>query len=99
MRLTAEEATAIRESARKRFGPRATVWLFGSRADDTQRGGDIDLYIELREPIPDLVLQSCQMYADLQIALGARKIDIVASDPTVKPLPIYDVAKKTGIQL
>lgn len=99
MRLTTEEATAIREVARKRFGPGATVWLFGSRADDTQKGGDIDLYIESQEPIPDLVLRSCQMYADLQIALGEQKIDIVASDPTVMPLPIYDVAKKTGIRL
>jgi len=28
------------------FGSKSHVWLFGSRVNDHQKGGDIDLYIE-----------------------------------------------------
>lgn len=43
MRLTATQRQVIREAGRRHFGiePR----LFGSRLNDAQRGGDIDLYI------------------------------------------------------
>jgi len=42
MRLTAIEVAAIREEL-GRLAPAAQVYLYGSRADDTARGGDIDL--------------------------------------------------------
>jgi len=41
MRLTADEQAIIREAALKHFGVRPR--LFGSRLDDTAKGGDIDL--------------------------------------------------------
>ena len=45
MRLTPDEIEIIRSSARRHFGEGCTVRLFGSRVDDTLRGGDIDLHI------------------------------------------------------
>ena len=42
MRLAAEQITAIRQSALEVFGEDTQVWLFGSWADDSKRGGDID---------------------------------------------------------
>ena len=76
MRLSIEEAKSIRQCV-LRFDPKAEVFLFGSRADDTRRGGDIDLLIVskrigLRER---LRLQSA-----LEDALGLRKIDLVIVD-------------------
>ena len=76
MRLSIEEAKSIRQCV-LRFDPKAEVYLFGSRADDTRRGGDIDLLIfskriGLRER---LRLQSA-----LEDALGLRKIDLVIVD-------------------
>ncbi|MHB1896659.1 MAG: nucleotidyltransferase domain-containing protein, partial [Metallibacterium sp.] len=46
MRLTPEQAAIIRSAAAEVFGSDARVWLFGSRVDDSKRGGDIDLLIE-----------------------------------------------------
>lgn len=45
MRLNASQIEAIKQEAGHFFGARAGVWLFGSRVDDRQRGGDIDLYV------------------------------------------------------
>ena len=46
MRLTDQEIQGIRKAVTSRFGESAKTWLFGSRADDSKRGGDIDLLIE-----------------------------------------------------
>ena len=45
MRLTDGEREVIAVQARRCFGSGATVTLFGSRVDDTRRGGDIDLLV------------------------------------------------------
>lgn len=50
MRLEPEEVAAIKAAAHKAFGKGAVVRLFGSRVDDTLRGGDIDLHIETDPP-------------------------------------------------
>lgn len=44
MRLTPAEICAIREEVRA-LDPDAEIILHGSRADDTRRGGDIDLLV------------------------------------------------------
>ena len=44
MRLTKFEAESIKESVYG-FDPDARIILFGSRVDDTKRGGDIDLLV------------------------------------------------------
>ena len=43
MRLTPEQQTAILAASAEAFGVGAGVWLFGSRADDHKKGGDIIL--------------------------------------------------------
>jgi predicted nucleotidyltransferase len=52
MRLTDEERQVLRDAAARWFGPAAQVRVFGSRLDDTRRGGDIDLLVEttLQDP-------------------------------------------------
>jgi len=44
VRLTASEITAIREEI-GRLDRKAEVYLYGSRVDDTARGGDVDLLV------------------------------------------------------
>ena len=44
MRLSAKEIELIKTNVKMIFGE-SIVYLFGSRVDDTKRGGDIDLYI------------------------------------------------------
>jgi len=45
MRLNAQEQNSIMQIARRHFGENVRVILFGSRIDDTKKGGDIDLLI------------------------------------------------------
>lgn len=44
MRLSVDEARTIREAVR-RFDPEAEIYLYGSRTNDSARGGDIDLLV------------------------------------------------------
>jgi predicted nucleotidyltransferase len=99
MRLKDYQVAAITESARRRFGPDARVYLFGSRTDDTRRGGDIDLYVESDTPIPDRSKAERGFEVDLLKALGDRKIDIVVWDPEVTTASIHRRAKETGVEL
>jgi uncharacterized protein len=73
MRLSADQVKVIRQCIH-RFDPKAKVALFGSRADDTQRGGDIDLLI-VSEHIG--VRERLRLQSALEDALGLRKIDLV----------------------
>jgi predicted nucleotidyltransferase len=81
MRLKESEAQAIREAARKHFGPDVRVLLFGSRVDDGKRGGDIDLLVEHDPALQgsDLIKRKLRMMSDIQLAIGDQKIDIVTT--------------------
>jgi len=46
MRLSNDSMLTIKQAVTLIFGKDAKVYLFGSRADDAKKGGDIDLYIE-----------------------------------------------------
>lgn len=99
MRLSPREIRVIRETVTEVFGPGVTVSLFGSRIDDTARGGDIDLLIESDVPIPDRLRKNLQLGARLQIRLGEQPIDILMVDPNVPMQPIHEQARRTGIRL
>ncbi|MGC1955628.1 MAG: nucleotidyltransferase domain-containing protein [Gammaproteobacteria bacterium] len=99
MRLSEREIDAIRRAAREHFGQDVRVWLFGSRIDDTLKGGDIDLLVETMQAFPDCIMRAARMNAAIQLAIGEQKIDIVAVDPAAPRQPIHMNAKKQGIQL
>ena len=52
------------------------VYLFGSRTDDSKRGGDIDLFIETSDT-SDLFMKKIRFLAKLKRAIGDQKIDVV----------------------
>ena len=41
MRLSSSQIEAIKQETEHFFGAKAEVWLFGSRVDDTAKGGDV----------------------------------------------------------
>ena len=76
MRLTAKQIGIIIEKTAFIFGDNAKVYLFGSRMDDTKKGGDIDLYI-VPENKEDLHEKKVKFLTALEMVLGEQKIDVV----------------------
>ena len=90
----------ICNKARHYFGNMTQVWLFGSRVDDSKRGGDIDLYIELEnQDISLIAMAKLRFLRSLHSELGEQKIDVVLRLANTNTLAVYDIAKETGIQL
>ena len=79
MRIEAQEAQIIKKAVLDHFGVDSSVYLFGSRADDTKRGGDIDLLIESDIDEVDAFRARIDVMTDIQIKLGDQKIDIVVT--------------------
>ena len=100
MRLSLEQRCIIVSTLRKHFGAQSRILLFGSRVDDSARGGDIDLYIEpdLTEP-EKLVAAKINAMAELHGLLGEQKIDLVINRHRMATLPIHRLAQQTGISL
>lgn len=95
MRLNAAEIKTIVQTAQEIFGPEVSVYLFGSRIDDTKRGGDIDLLVCTpcgKQSVLDRIL----MKTRLKMRLGDQKIDIVGGD---EDSPVVRTALDTGIRL
>jgi len=101
MRVSSREIAAIKELAKECFGPKAVVYLFGSRVDDGKRGGDIDLYIETDECDAACVLDAkYDFLAKLKRRIGDQRVDVVVSFPSRQQIPpIIEVARRTGVRL
>ena len=93
MRLKDIERAAILSTV-KCFDQEAFVYLFGSRVDDTKKGGDIDLLILSHRLGRD---DARAIKSKLYDLIGEQKIDVViatdASDPFV------GLALETGVEL
>ncbi len=93
MRLTAKEQSAIREAIRE-ADSEASIYLFGSRADDIAKGGDIDLLV-LSKKITLMV--KLGILAQLHQKLGERKIDIAVYQDDSRSFPRMVMQK--GVRL
>ncbi|BDX03985.1 hypothetical protein MACH16_27330 [Marinomonas pontica] len=100
MRLTKQQVDVIKQVLFKHFGEGSELRLFGSRADDNARGGDIDLYIEPDlHSADDIVEAKLNALVELHLLLGDQKIDLVINRKSGRFLPIYKIAKESGIRL
>lgn len=99
MRLTPQQIDIIRHSAEKTFGPNTQVILFGSRLDDNKRGGDIDILLDIPEPLANPALLAAQFSAKLTRLMQGRKVDVLLSAPNLTHLPIHDIAFQEGVKL
>lgn len=97
MRLSESARQAIRETTGEVFGPQARVSLFGSRTDDSLRGGDLDLLVELPAPDPEYRRKALTLAALLQQRLGDQPIDVVVIDPATPLQAIHRNARATCI--
>ena len=95
MRLTRQQQQSILHIIHENFGCETNVWLFGSRTDDNQRGGDVDLYVESRQTQSLLSELQCKIILEQTLDLP---VDLIIKQPG-KDKPIYHIAKQQGIQL
>ena len=95
MRLTKYEINSIKKAFKETFGE-GKVFLFGSRVDDTKRGGDIDLYIESKQK-ENLLDKKIDFLVSLKQKIGDQKIDVIISKD--KSRLIEQEAIKKGIKL
>jgi len=98
MRLKKYEVKAIKDTYTKVFS-NGLIYLFGSRADDSKKGGDIDLFL-----VPDEDLSTSEAFDKksqfrLQLIekIGEQKIDVIVSKDQKRS--IEQEALRTGILL
>ena len=95
MRLTASEISAIREEI-GRLDPQAEVYLYGSRVDDTARGGDVDLLV-----VSDTLGFRDVLRLRIRILdrIGWQQLDLVVRRRDQVDEPLAAMAQETGVRL
>lgn len=99
MRLNPRHIEIIKQLAAEQFGERASLRVFGSRLDDTARGGDIDLLVEVPDPVERPAWQASSLSARVSRALNGRRVDVVLAAPNLAELPIHRLARNQGLRL
>ena len=103
IRLTEEQQLGIRRAVERACQETGTAWkrvmLFGSRVNPEQKGGDIDLLIELpAEPSTDTYVLNRHLRIALEDELGERKIDLVIDDGHTHN-PFITIARQHAVTL
>ena len=96
MRLSKDEQHKIKQAFSEVF-EHGRIYLFGSRVDDSQKGGDIDLYLDLEKNFEDVRYRKNSFLIKLDDYLGEQKIDVIISKD--KTRLIEQEALKWGIEL
>lgn len=93
MRLNDSEKAAIKETINL-FDDRAKIYLFGSRVDDTKKGGDIDLLImSSKLTFEDKIKIRLKLFDKI----GEQKIDLLIAKDTSDPF--VRIALNNGMML
>lgn len=93
MRISDHERKIL-VSAVHTMDPLAGVWLFGSRTEDTRKGGDIDIAVLSR-----IIGRKGRMLIRRSItdAIGEQKVDIIISSDGSDPF--FRLALERGVRL
>jgi len=92
MRLNEKYKNTIKKAFLEIF--EGEIYLFGSRVDDSKKGGDIDLYLVVNEYS---LKKKLKFLAKIKKVLGEQKIDVVFNKD--KNRLIEKEAKQWGIKL
>lgn len=84
MRLSEKEIRLIKHTVKNVFGE-AVIYLFGSRLDDSKRGGDIDLYVVTKEN---------DGHFNNSLFSKKRKLKLVLEDILYKPIDVIVATDK-----
>lgn len=98
MRLLPHEVEAIRASVREVFGPTARIRLFGSRARDDLKGGDIDLFVEV-EPGQASIANEQRLRDRIAPAVEDLRTDVILHERGAAFTPLERIALRDGVPL
>lgn len=99
MRLSDEQRREIKRLTAEIVGTDARVSLFGSRVDDSLRGGDVDLLVEAPRRLEARLALELRLGSRIERALGGRRVDVLLVDPTTPWQPVHHAAKSQGLPL
>lgn len=96
MRISPKQIATIIQTTRSIAGQDAQVWLFGSRLDDTRKGGDIDLLIE-STPVAGL-MDRARIKSRLEQKLQLP-VDVLATRPGAAGNPFVSIVRAHAVRL
>lgn len=101
MRLSDFERDTLKRAAVDCFGSGTQVRLFGSRTDDSRKGGDIDLLVEVPSSDPAAIASAhTRFLARVYSRLGEQKVDVLIDFPGRRFYPsIFETARRDGVVL
>lgn len=77
------------------YGNEVKIWIFGSRVDDNQRGGDVDIFLENISVIEIDAIKRIRCQSQLT-ELFDLKVDLIVGNGNK---PIHQIAKATGVRI
>lgn len=99
MRLNPSDAALIRQTVSDLAGQDSQVKLFGSRLNDSAKGGDVDLLVELQHCTDNSALLAARLAGRISRAMNGRKVDVLLTGPGLQLLPIHNIARREGVPL
>lgn len=99
MRLTPAQIDTIQSTVYAVLGEGAQVTLFGSRVDDSLKGGDVDLMVEVPQGIEDPAVVSARIASRISRVMHGRKVDVLLKAPNLLEQPIHRIASQEGVRL
>ena len=96
MPLSADQRRSLKAHFVAQLGDDCRVLLFGSRTDDGQRGGDVDLLVVSPRPVPDKAWFAARLADHAERLMGDRRVDVLLLDPTTAVQPVHAAALAHG---
>ena len=96
VRLSEEYIKAIKTLAKKYFDS-GEVIIFGSRADQNKKGGDIDIFIHTQKT-ENILQAKLAFLRDFELMFGEQKVDLVVQ-AGMKEEKIHRIARAQGVRI
>lgn len=96
MRISTTQQTQIRRIIHQALGDDVDIRVFGSRLDDTAKGGDLDLLIKSTNNLERPAATSAQIAAKISRLMHGRKVDVLLQAPNLQTAPIHRIAEQQG---
>jgi predicted nucleotidyltransferase len=98
VRLNKQQVDTLIQATHYCFGETSKIWLFGSRVDDSKKGGDIDLYIETDKDA-GIIAAKLEMLNFIWSTFGDQKIDILVRRRSQPCSAMHEIALSTSKEL